>query len=68
MTPELDDADRWVHILVTETLADDAVAAVVARFDAAIAADVAALTVDRELRRDLHASNVARRGRCWGGS
>ena len=59
MTPELDDADRWVHILVTETLADDAVAAVVARFDAAIAADVAALTVDRELRRDLHASNVA---------
>ncbi|NIL81674.1 PucR family transcriptional regulator [Rhodococcoides kroppenstedtii] len=59
MTPELDDADRWVHVLVTETLADDAVAAVVARFDAAIAADVAALTVDRELRRDLHASNVA---------
>ncbi len=59
MKPALDDADRWVHVLVTETLADDAVAAVVARFDAAIAADVAALTVDRELRRDLHASNVA---------
>jgi len=59
MTTEPDDADRWVHVLVTETLADDAVTAVVARFDAAIAADVAALTVDRELRRDLHASNVA---------
>lgn len=59
MTPEPDDADRWVHVLVTETLADDAVAAVVARFDAEIAADVGALTVDRELRRDLHASNVA---------
>ncbi|MBY6365479.1 PucR family transcriptional regulator [Rhodococcoides corynebacterioides] len=54
-----DDADRWVHVLVTETLADDAVAAVVARFDDAIAADVAALTADRELRRDLHASNLA---------
>ncbi|MGV8871252.1 MAG: PucR family transcriptional regulator [Rhodococcus sp. (in: high G+C Gram-positive bacteria)] len=56
MNPD-DRSTTWIHRFVSETLAPDTLDVIVEKFDAAIAAEVPEILLDRELQRDLHASN-----------
>ncbi len=52
-----DEAMVWIRNFAGAMLSPDALDTIATRFDAAIAADVPEISSDRELQRDLHASN-----------